>query len=821
MNVTKQQLKQHFEKQDCAAYVPSNGIQIVFDRVSKNPKNFAFVKVIPAFRAEEIIQKLNGSLLLGSHKIVVKPKLGKRQQRGRKQPQIPASLHRQSPAKATGQPQPTSQAALGLARKLPQTLPGHSPAKSTGQSQPTSKASFGNSSAPAPSSHTDSGSRVSAAALSGEFCKVYVGVRLPPFIDEGHLRAHFREFESQILVVELCRDAATKASKGFGFVTFSSQDVAIRAVQKLNGSNLLGKFSLKVELDKGSRRRSSQKAIPYAPPPSHPGAYAPPPAQLHPGPYALPPTQLPPGHYAPPPTQLAPGPSGPPSTQSPPGHYALPPTQLAPGPSGPPSTQSLPGPYAPPPTQSPPSPYGLPHTQPLQRPTEFPSSQMSSRQSAGLHEFQDITVSSNTVIIEGLSPFVSEDELSAMVEPTILECTFREVGPDERTAVVTFSSLLDASNVAAALNGKSFLGRTVRASVSTSKQVAFKPTQSCSVKVTHLAATVTEAKLRQHFQSAGEITGCSIKSSQSLYAYVNFVQPEAALRAVSMLNRTVLDGSVINVKLQPNIKITSAPALQQSQSPRQACSVIVTHLPPTATEAKLRQHFESAGEITGCFIKTSKSLYAYVNFSHPEAAQFAVAKLNESKLDGWKINVKLQFSGGATTIPSPQRSQPPFLQEVQTPPLQQSQPPTLQEIQALPLQRCQPPSLQQVGPPLQQGQQHIPSHRLGPGQPQPQSASPNHSEKRMSFKPDQWNRLVTVGPHGSSPYQRLMEPYKHNPSIKIELIHEELSLSFTGSPEAVDGAFKHFSTQLNEDLSVPDRCVQLTVYPMACCEGRM
>ena len=106
--------------------------------------------------------------------------------------------------------------------------------------------------APTPSSQTDY--VTGATSLSSKDCQVYVGSKLPSSIEEHHLSKHFSEFHSEILKIELCRNKATNASKGFGFVTFSSRRVAFRAAQKLNHSKLCELYSLRVALAKDTRR---------------------------------------------------------------------------------------------------------------------------------------------------------------------------------------------------------------------------------------------------------------------------------------------------------------------------------------------------------------------------------------------------------------------------------------------------------------------------------------------------------------------------------------------------------------------------------------
>ena len=72
-----------------------------------------------------------------------------------------------------------------------------------------------------------------------------------------------------------------------------------------------------------------------------------------------------------------------------------------------------------------------------------------------------------------------------------------------------------------------------------------------SVKVTHLPAGITKEKLYAHFRFAGELVGDPIIhiTAKSVYAHINFVEPQAAQNAVRQLNGSSIDGTSITVKL--------------------------------------------------------------------------------------------------------------------------------------------------------------------------------------------------------------------------------------------------------------------------------
>ena len=100
---------------------------------------------------------------------------------------------------------------------------------------------------------------------SGNGCTLYVSVnksRFPNRINSRHLESHFSEFKEHIMKAMIVRDFQTKQSKGYGFVTFTSQSVAETAMKKLCGSKLDGKFSLFISVKKDDMKQKSTASSP-------------------------------------------------------------------------------------------------------------------------------------------------------------------------------------------------------------------------------------------------------------------------------------------------------------------------------------------------------------------------------------------------------------------------------------------------------------------------------------------------------------------------------------------------------------------------------
>lgn len=82
--------------------------------------------------------------------------------------------------------------------------------------------------------------------------KIYVG-NLSYRTAEDQLSQHFAKF-GQISSTVIVIDRATNRSKGFGFITFESENAAQQAVQEMNGKEIDGR-TVKVSIAKPPKER--------------------------------------------------------------------------------------------------------------------------------------------------------------------------------------------------------------------------------------------------------------------------------------------------------------------------------------------------------------------------------------------------------------------------------------------------------------------------------------------------------------------------------------------------------------------------------------
>ena len=573
--IKKEQISDHFSDYGFGENVTR--VTIFYDKTTHKSRGCGVVVVTPAIIAESVIRTLNGTLLCGKHKIVVRSHRRRRKQNAKKR----------TGAKSTS-PSPLSPEKRSLSGKLVglRTSPRSSPFPSQ--------------------SRTVDSDEESVSSISGEFVKVFVN-STPPFqnyVNNKHLQNHFSPYKEEIVNARIIRDQETKETKGYGIITFSSLSAAETAIQKMNGSCLHGKFTIKLHSDREHSVKKRQPPLPKFQ-------------------AASPQKQLP--SY---PLQDSDD-SDSESVSSTSGEFCK--VFVA---STPPFTNSvnrrhlqdhfsqfgvditsirvitnkktkqtkgfafitfssstaasnaiqakngsiLLGKYklriefergsTSGRRESQPSANPYPQSHEMRR-ASGPSqptgiilqdvstlSQQSSIQAPNPQPYSP-QPASTAIVLENLNPVISDHELKAVMGVPISSCFFETTGPDNKRATIQFQLPSDAATAVAKLNGKQLLGHIARAFLaptalpnpplpSVQPHPQHRP-MTYPVKVTHLAPTITEEKLKLHFSAAGEVVNCKIHHTKNAYAHVNFKDEQTALRAVAVINGSFLDGWKINV----------------------------------------------------------------------------------------------------------------------------------------------------------------------------------------------------------------------------------------------------------------------------------
>ena len=174
-----------------------------------------------------------------------------------------------------------------------------------------------------------------------------------------------------------------------------------------------------------------------------------------------------------------------------------------------------------------------------------------------------------------------------------------------------------------------------------------------TVKVNHIPLSVKEHQLDSLFDKHGS---CEIHlrhqhGQNEQYAFVNYASQEAARTAARELHGTTLSGGRLTVKLQGDLESSTRSSVGEY-------TVKVENLSKTTTEDTLEELFGFFENVEVASIKlntpaNSPFNYAYVNYYNAEDAQRAVEELNNTKIEGSTVKVKLHQSQGGIHSPFP------------------------------------------------------------------------------------------------------------------------------------------------------------------------
>ena len=237
-----------------------------------------------------------------------------------------------------------------------------------------------------------------------------------------------------------------------------------------------------------------------------------------------------------------------------------------------------------------------------------------------------------------------------------------EADSNSKTVNVSFSSYEASKRALDKLNGRVLLGHTVGASYtqppSQSQQPLVEATMSLRmagnqmypVKITRLAATVSEECLYKIFGQAGKIVKVKLFQTVNCYALVNFSCESEANMAVSMFNGMAIYGRSINVsKREPcNIDVQFVP------QPQAVTVLQVSNLNPSM---HIHDHWKCLMDTFSAYrsavVKTVCPPVACVEFSDATEAYTAARVLNQSLVGGFLVSVTVKPSPAAQSLTSP------------------------------------------------------------------------------------------------------------------------------------------------------------------------
>lgn len=229
--------------------------------------------------------------------------------------------------------------------------------------------------------------------------------------------------------------------------------------------------------------------------------------------------------------------------------------------------------------------------------------------------------------------------------------------PQDGTDAYCFVTFADHDSAMAGLsflNGREVFGKKVKVNWASSgtqskPQGAQKYIGSCSsIFVGDLDPDVNEDTLRKAFDPCGDIVSVrvvkdAVTNQSKGYGFVSFKSKIDAEHAMTKMQGATLGGKAIRTNWATRNKVPGAgdqqrsPPLNYNEVYRAASdnntTVYVANLPNSISDEKLRQTFNSYGQIQDTRIFMDK-LYCFIKYGTHESAATAIVKCNGMDIDG-------------------------------------------------------------------------------------------------------------------------------------------------------------------------------------------
>ena len=348
-----------------------------------------------------------------------------------------------------------------------------------------------------------------ASSTGGELSsKVYFGSNLPSYITERYISEHFAKhgFSDSVASVTMFYCSSTHRSKGCGYVTFTSAKRAQEAIQKVNGSFLLGDHRLVVRPYKSRRKRPERRK----------------------------------------PTR----PASPSKKESQPSSAKKRKPVQTPG-----RPQTI--------SEMNTEPQNQTETELSCHPQQQATSLAKSAEDRPLLQ-ECFPQFSDSILVKNLHLQITEEEIRAMAGVPVVSCRLESTGPNSQQATLKLSRSSDIRTAIASIDGKNLLGEVVSATPLHPAPLATEPEQKVcpqaaasltsneivKVKVTNLPPKISRKMLQKAFERHGRICAVELVTANPPHAFVSFFTLEEAQATSAKLNNTVLSERQIQVRVQ-------------------------------------------------------------------------------------------------------------------------------------------------------------------------------------------------------------------------------------------------------------------------------
>ena len=183
------------------------------------------------------------------------------------------------------------------------------------------------------------------------------------------------------------------------------------------------------------------------------------------------------------------------------------------------------------------------------------------------------------------------------------------------------------------------------------------PANQCVCHVSNLSWDTTDATLHELFSGYGEVVKAEVQMSRAGrsqgWGLVEFASAAEVKYAIEQCDGLDFDGREIRVRADKGrVTKAAAPAKTQRNDADKVVDptkIFVMNLSFDATEAELRAHCSSVGEVASVELLTRgknqrPSGSAVVEYRYSEAAAAAVQALEGTELDGRDLRVRAYFS---------------------------------------------------------------------------------------------------------------------------------------------------------------------------------
>ena len=303
-----------------------------------------------------------------------------------------------------------------------------------------------------------------------------------------------------------------------------------------------------------------------------------------------------------------------------------------------------------------------------------------------LEDVSQKPVAVSQVCITGIPPNLDKEDLIDLLPDSscLLSCKLRMENGDEKAADMSFTSADSASEAMELFHGKTFLGRTLQASVKNpprsrtrrqkSKETSAGPTSKgastggqsskgsptfgVTIKVLNLPEKSTRKAIFHHFKEFVKTIG-QVKVSENT-ALISFSSMEEAEQALARRHNTVFNGNVIGVIMEPaqasaSQKLPSdRPEVRKKSTDSSYSTVKVSNLPKGWTGANVCNHFKQFGkiknkvEVTQGRDETAPN-FAFVTFFDQQHAHQAL-NLDGNWIEGTRLRVTMKETVGPQPV---------------------------------------------------------------------------------------------------------------------------------------------------------------------------